>query len=128
MQHLPYQIDEKSDRFHYYETLWKRRGVELLLKHCQPAGKTLLDYGCGRGEGLQFAREAGFEVLGADVDPECVRLAERFASTKQLNTSDPVAQFGAKSFDVVACFHVLEHVENPKQVLSALAKIARAYI
>src|SRR6266478_2672849 len=92
LQHLPYQIDEKSDRFHYYETLWKRRGLELLLKHCNPRGKTLLDYGCGRGEGLQFARDAGFEVLGADVDPECVKLASRFGPASQLTGADLLAQ------------------------------------
>ena len=128
MQHLPYEIDEQSDRFHYYETLWKRRGLELLLKHCKPSGKVLLDYGCGRGEVLELARQAGFQVLGADVDPTCVELASRFGPARQLNSTDPLAQFGAKSFDVVACFHVLEHVENPKQVLKALGKISREYV
>src|SRR5690348_12966513 len=121
VQHLPYQIDEKSDRFHYYETLWKRRGLEVLLKYCNPGGKTLLDFGCGRGETLRFAREAGFDVSGADVDPVCVQLASQFGPARELNPADPVAQFGPKSFDAVACFHVLEHVENPKQVLCALA-------
>jgi SAM-dependent methyltransferase len=128
MQHLPYEIDEQADRFHYYETLWKRRGLELLLRHCKPSGKTLLDYGCGRGEVLELARQAGFQVLGADVDPTCVELASRFGPARQLNSTDPIAQFDAKSFDVVACFHVLEHVENPKQVLLGLGKISKEYV
>lgn len=128
IRHLPYEINEQSNRFHYYETLWKKRGLELLLQHCEPAGKTLLDYGCGRGECLELARLAGFATRGADVDPKCVEIAMRHGDACQLNVADPLAQFGRKSFDVVTCFHVLEHVDNPKLVLGTLAQIARSYV
>lgn len=128
IRHLPYQINEHASRAEFYENFWKRQSLGLLLKHCQPEGKTLLDYGCGRGESLDFAKNAGFNVTGADVDPECVKLGSRFGSTVQLNPDNPVSQFGAKSFDVVACFHVLEHVDNPKQVLISLGQIARDYV
>ena len=128
IRHLPYEIDEHKNRFHYYETLWKVRGLALLRKHCDPQGKTLLDYGCGRGECLSLAREAGFTAQGADVDPKCVELALRHGEACELNVSNPLSQFGRKSFDVVTCFHVLEHVDNPKMVLSTIAKIAKAYV
>jgi SAM-dependent methyltransferase len=129
VQHLPYQIDEAANRFHYYENLWKRVGLELLLRHLpQPAGKTLLDYGCGRGETLALARAAGLTPTGTDADPECVRLASAHGPAVLLDLADPVGQFGARSFDVVACFHVLEHVDNPKAVLTALGRIAREYV
>lgn len=128
IRHLPYEINEKTDRFHYYETLWKRRGLELLLKHCEPKGKTLLDYGCGRGELLNFATQAGFKVKGTDTDPKCVELAGCYGETSVLDVSNPLVQFGPKSFDVITCFHVLEHVDNPKAVLGALARMARLYV
>ncbi|HNQ73063.1 MAG TPA: class I SAM-dependent methyltransferase [Verrucomicrobiota bacterium] len=128
IQHLPYEIDETANRFLFYETLWKRRALELLLKHCAPAGKTLLDYGSGRGEMLQFAAAAGFQVQGTDLDPKCVELSQRHGPTRLLDAANPLQQFGAKSFDVVSCFHVLEHVDNPKAVLGALAQMARAYV
>lgn len=128
IRHLPYEINEQTNRFHYYETLWKKRGLDLLLKHCDPRGKTLLDYGCGRGESLSLAREAGFTARGADVDPKCVELASRHGEACELNILDPLAQFGRKSVDVVTCFHVLEHVDNPKSVLGAIAKIAKSHV
>jgi SAM-dependent methyltransferase len=128
IRHLPYKIDEEANRFEYYENFWKRQGMALLLNYCNPQGKTLLDYGCGRGECLGLASEAGFAVQGTDVDPECVRLAARYGQTSQLNINDPLSQFGKKSFDVIVCLHVLEHVENPKQVLTTLGKIARSYV
>lgn len=128
VRHLPYQIDEKKSRFSYYENFWKRQGLALLAKHCSPGGKTLLDYGCGRGECLELSKAAGLIAQGTDIDPECVRLAGRFGPSSKLNPFDPLAQFGPKSFDIVTCFHVLEHVDNPKQTLSALAKIAREFV
>ena len=106
----------------------RKKGLALLMKHCDPKEKSLLDYGCGRGECLEFARDAGFNVKGADIDPNCVELASRHGNACLLNAGDPLSQFGAKSFDVVTCFHVLEHVDNPKQILETLAKIARSYV
>jgi SAM-dependent methyltransferase len=128
IRHLPYHLDEKASRFAFYETFWKRRGLDLLLRYCSPQGKTLLDYGCGRGECLGMAAEAGFAVRGTDMDPECVALASHYGPTCQLDLRDPLAQFGAKSFDVVTCFHVLEHVDNPKEVLTNLGKMARTHV
>jgi len=127
-KHLPYTIDPEKDRFAYYESHWKRTCLSLLIKHCSPSGQTVLDYGCGRGETLQYFGEAGFQVTGTDVDSECVRLASRFGAATLLRPEDPLAQFGARSFDIVTCFHVLEHVENPKQTLGALAKLARQFV
>jgi len=128
VRHIPYAIQPDTNRSHYYENLWKKIGLELLLTQGAAEGRTVLDYGCGRGESLQIYSEAGFQVTGADLDPECVRLASRFGSSVLLDVEDPVGQFGEKSFDVVTCFHVLEHVDCPKKTLSELGRIARQYV
>src|SRR5689334_22804215 len=116
-RHLPYEIDSASNRFHYYETLWKELGLELLRRHLPPKGQPVLDYGSGRGEALSIFARAGYTVTGTDADPQCVRLSSEHGTSVLLNTVDPTAQFGPGSFDAVLCFHVLEHVENPKAVL-----------
>lgn len=128
IHHLPYQIDEVRNRHHFYENHWKRVGLALLMRHCPPQGQTLLDYGCGRGEFLALARAAGYQPTGADVDPQCVALAAQKGHALPLQPGDPLPQFGPKSFDIVACFHVLEHVDNPKLVLTGLGRIARHYL
>ena len=127
-KHLPYEVDTANDRHAFYENYWKQAALELLLKHCRPAGQTVLDYGCGRGEALQIFGQAGFKVQGTDVDPECVRLASRFGSAVQLQPERTVAQFGPKSFDIVTCFHVLEHIEHPRRALSDITALARGYV
>jgi SAM-dependent methyltransferase len=128
IQHLPYEIDEAHNRHHFYENHWKRVGLELLMRHCPPQGQSLLDYGCGRGEFIGLAGAAGYQATGADVDAQCVSLAAQKGKAIQMQPGDPLPQFGPKSFDIVACFHVLEHVDNPKLVLTGLGRMARRYL
>src|SRR5688572_28505184 len=85
-RHLPYEIDSTKNRFHYYETLWEQRGLELLARHLSPKGQSILDYGCGRGEALRIFSEAGYRMTGTDADPECVRLSSEHGSAVLLNT------------------------------------------
>ena len=127
-KHLPYQIDPSKNRFAFYENFWKQVGSDLLAKHVELRGKSLLDYGCGRGEAIQIFADGGMQVTGADTDPECVRIATEYGKTVLLNPDDPVSQFGSKSFDIICCFHVLEHVPCPVKTLQDLAKIARSYV
>jgi len=125
-KHLPYQIDPEKNRFHYYETHWKMIGLRLLQKHfSNPAVHSILDFGCGRGEVLSIYQDQGYEVLGTDADEECVRISSQIGNSVLLDTRDPLAQFGEKSFDAVVCYHVLEHVPSPVETIGILAKIAR---
>jgi SAM-dependent methyltransferase len=130
MIHLPKHIDEKSERLHAYETHWKRVALDLLVRHAgQQDGGSLLDYGCGRGETLSLAAAHGMKAQGVDLDPECVELSSRHGPACLLeHPDDPLRQFEEKSFDVVTCFHVLEHVRRPQEVLTALGRIARRHL
>jgi SAM-dependent methyltransferase len=129
VKHLPYEIDPTKNRNHYYETLWKLTALDL-LKSREPDinGWSLLDYGCGRGETMQLATELGMEAHGTDMDPKCVELASAFGHAHMLDAADPVNQFGSKAFDVVACFHVLEHVPRPLETLIHLREMAKRYV
>ena len=127
--HIPYQIDPTANRNHYYETLWKKKALELLATHCASLdGMSLLDYGSGRGETMEMAASMGMKVRGTDLDPECVRLSSAFGPCELLDAENPLQQFGAGSVDVVATFHVLEHVPNPSSILRQLAGISRKYV
>lgn len=130
IQHLPKRIDESAERHHFYETLWKKVGLELLARHAGSLeGWSLLDYGCGRGETIGLAAQRGMKALGTDVDDECLALSREHGTAQILeDTHNPVNQFGENSFDVVTCFHVLEHVDRPKEVLASLGKIARRFV
>ena len=129
ISHLPYVIDEQADRHHYYENHWKRVALDLLVRHAgDVSGWRLLDYGCWRGETMDYASRLGMRPFGLDSDPRCVELSACFGTTTLLDISNPALQVTPASCDVVACFHVLEHVDNPKETLSLLGRAATRYV
>jgi hypothetical protein len=129
INHIPYKIDEVVNRNHFFENHWKRVALNLLLKHeGDVGGWRLLDYGCGRGETMEYAASMGMVPFGLDSDPKCVGLSSKFGVAKLLDIPNAALQVSPSSYDVVACFHVLEHVENPKQTLTMLGRAATKYV
>lgn len=128
INHLPYEVDERSNRCHFYEMLSKHRALELLTRHTEVRGLEVLDYGCGRGEALELFGARGAKVLGVDPDPVCVSLASKFGRAELLHGNDPLAKFNPGDFDVVVALHVLEHVEKPKETLTALGRLSRKFV
>ena len=94
--------------------------VSRLQRHT-PSGH-LLELGCGRGDLLRVAAEAGYEAEGCDLFggnvPACpgARLHDGFLRDLALP--------GA-SFDVVVTRNTLEHLENPEIELREIARILR---
>ncbi len=77
----------------------------------------LLDIGCGNGEYLIRAQEAGWEAFGCDFDPAAVSAARESGAE--------VREGGAESFrdslgtfDAVTLSHVIEHVHDPAGLLA----------
>jgi SAM-dependent methyltransferase len=127
--HLPYKVKENEDRNHFYENHWKRVALNLLLNHAgNVSGWSLLDYGSGRGETMAYASELGMVSYGLDSDPTCVELSSHFGESRLLDIQNASLQVKPLSYDVVACFHVLEHVDNPKETLSMLGRAAKQYV
>ena len=84
-----------------------------LIRKMMPSGK-LLEIGCARGDFLQVARDY-FNVYGVEPNPE---LAESAASIAPIHR-DIVERTPWKDFDVIASFHVIEHVDSPRCFIAA---------
>jgi SAM-dependent methyltransferase len=84
-----------------------------------PTGKSVLDVGCGRGDlGLEVARRGARRVLGVDIDPEPLRLAEWQRSREPPHIASSVEfrvyggsldELGDERFDVVLSKDSFEH-------------------
>lgn len=86
---------------------------EFLLRYRPLPGRNhLLDVGCGTGEFLRQAREAGWEVLGVEIAEEALRAA-RAAGLPVRAGSLVTLGLPEASFDVVTFWDVLDVVPDP---------------
>ncbi len=88
-------------------------------------GQRLLDVGCGSGHFLAVARKVlqveayGVEPYGGDPAFAAAHGLHIFHGTLE------EAAFPAASFDVIALNHVFEHLRDPRQALTELARILK---
>lgn len=81
-----------------------------------------IDIGCGTGEILYSAKKIGYDVRGIDSDEKEIE----FAKSKGLNVfCDYVTTENANDYisdgDVISLFNVLEHLENPKELIKNIS-------
>jgi 2-polyprenyl-3-methyl-5-hydroxy-6-metoxy-1,4-benzoquinol methylase len=85
-----------------------------------PRGGKLLDIGCGTGNFLTAARDAGYEVTGIELDRNAARFAKERLGLQNilpLTISEFAEQHAEEQFDVVTFFEVLEHQAAPVEFL-----------
>jgi 2-polyprenyl-3-methyl-5-hydroxy-6-metoxy-1,4-benzoquinol methylase len=93
-----------------------------------PGGGELLDIGCGTGNFLAAARDAGYRVTGIELDRNAARFArERLDLEKvfPLTISEFAEQHPEDKFDVVTLFEVLEHQAAPIEFLQKVRACVR---
>jgi len=85
-----------------------------------------IDLGCGRGEWLEVATEAGFRARGVDIDvgmlDACV---ERGLDTVCTEAIDYLSEQSDSTVCIVSAFHVIEHIpfEELKTLVSEAARV-----
>ena len=91
-----------------------------------PARATVLDIGCGAGVVARALAARGCKVWGLEMDARraasarhhCVEVLETDVETVDLAT-----EFEGRTFDVVLCLDVLEHLRNPAAALGKVTTV-----
>lgn len=90
------------------------------------AGVKLVEIGPAVGAFLAVMQEAGFETSAIEMDAECSEFLRSALGIPVQETDDPIVGLPAQApFDVVAMWHVIEHLPNPREVLAAAAASLR---
>jgi 2-polyprenyl-3-methyl-5-hydroxy-6-metoxy-1,4-benzoquinol methylase len=90
------------------------------------SGRRILDAGCGIGYGSNIlAAAGGAAVVGVDLSAPVIEAARSGAHPAVALEVGDVASldFDDDSFDLVVCFEVIEHVQQPERVFDELARV-----
>jgi len=104
------------------DTEWDDERRFQYLKSALPNQK-LLDFGCGAGGFLLKARELAATAHGVELE---TRLNSHYQSSNLTvfqNVSDISTDIRGEGYDIITMFHVLEHIPDPKSILSELSKM-----
>jgi SAM-dependent methyltransferase len=80
------------------------------------SGGTILDLGCSAGGFLKGLNDSSWQKFGIEMSEEVAAKARTLAHAEVFVGDILDAPYPAGSFDVVTCFHVLEHLYHPAEV------------
>lgn len=115
---------ENFDETYEKERDNRKKTAEVLvkkIKKVKPQGK-LLDVGCYSGIFLQAAEGVGYEVFGIDASGRALALAaQKVKGNLRIGLVENILlEFPDKYFDIITLFDVLEHLRDPRKILSLI--------
>jgi SAM-dependent methyltransferase len=124
-----------SDKWEFKNGLYQKH-LELYLDRMYAQleatkPQSVLDAGCGEGVVYRAMRKRGFqgEWFGFDFSREAVAYARtRSPECEWVHGSAYSMPFASRSFEMVFCSEVLEHLADPEQSLRELARVSRRWL
>lgn len=98
-----------------------RYKIEMVRRFA--TGGRLLEIGPGWGAFCLLAQRAGFDVEAIEMDERCCEFLRDKLGVRAIHAEDAAAALEmASSADVIALWHVLEHIPDPWTLLEAAAR------
>ncbi len=89
----------------------------------------VLDVGCGLGKVTVYLAEKGLDVMGIDISPRLVELAQKKAQEHHVPIEFQVSELAhyipKEKFDGVLFAGVLEHIENEEQLMHDAKRVLK---
>ena len=125
-------LEQLSDRYAEHNRVERGAGfvfagperVELFRRYVGGPGRHVLDLGCRDGA-LTQAYAGGNEVVGVDADREALAEAQKLGIETRWADLDDALPFADGTFDVVVAGELLEHLRDPRRVVSEVRRVLR---
>lgn len=130
-------VQTNYDKFENQNVVTARLVGRFLERVCGRAalltvtGDSILDVGAG--EGMMTAQLAsrvpGREIVAIEYEAEgCAEFRSRYPDLRVVKGSAYNLPYPDDSFDLLTCFEVLEHLDDPEQALREMRRVARRHV
>lgn len=105
--------------------------LSYIQQHTHLASKKILDIGCGGGILSESMAQCGGIVTGIDMAENVLQAAKLHSQEHQLaieylcTTAEALAEQQPEFYDVITCMEMLEHVPDPRAIVTACAKLIK---
>ena len=102
--------------------------IQEILSMTFPYPAKVLDIGCGGGYLTNFLASKGHLVSGIDLSTQSLDVARKHDATGSVEYKKASASelpYGEGIFDAVCAMDLLEHVENPAQVIAEASRVLK---
>ena len=93
---------------------------KLIGKYFNKSNGKILDIGCGAGDFLQYMKENHWNINGVDTSNKARKIANKKLNIKVMDPKDWINN--KEKYDVITCWHSLEHVHEPWVYLDKIKK------
>jgi ubiquinone/menaquinone biosynthesis C-methylase UbiE len=102
-----------------------RAPFEKHLRSLPPKAK-VLDAGCGTGHNSRYALflRPDLKITGLDIDPSYKKDVPKKITFTQGDVNH-LKKFKNGSFDAVVCFHLIEHLPDPRRAVAELRRVLK---
>jgi len=104
-----------------------RSKLDLLGTSLDVAGKTVIDFGCGKGyECIELAQRGARKVIGIDIRPELLQHARKLARHRGVSKRCEFAPATQEQADLVISLDAFEHFANPDEILAIMSRLLKS--
>ena len=93
---------------------------KLIGRYFNKSNGKILDIGCGAGDFLQYMKENHWNINGVDTSNKARKIANKKLNIKVMDPKDWINN--KEKYDVITCWHSLEHVHEPWVYLDKIKK------
>lgn len=94
--------------------------LKYILPRLNKNSNSILDVGCGNGYFFGQLKNTGLKLYGCDIVDKSTKGNFTFRAGNIENLP-----FADGQFDIVTCFHTLEHLVNPQRAISELKRVTK---